>query len=677
MSDSDLASGSQIEAARLEALHRLKILDSAAEEKFDRITTLATRHFGVPVARISFIDEERTWFKSSVGMKDTQAPRAISFCSSTIENSEVLVVHDLSKDPRFAERPQVTGGPQFRFYVGVPIGPAAGLHVGTLCLMDHVPHADFNEADTAFLVELAAILNDELESRWSLLERTRELNAREERLALAMSSATDGLWDWDLRSREIHYSPRWCSMLGFTPDEVQTSVDFGWGRFVDDGERDRVFGLVNEFVDGNIDEFETEYRMRHKDGSCLWVRCRAFLVEEGGEPIRLVGTHVDISEQKRLEEVLRQAQKMEVVAQLTGGVAHDFNNLLGVIVGNAELLELDHGANEGTTTILEAAAHGKELIGRLLSFSRNQPLNPQATDLQHLVRDMVDMLARALGEAVRIERQFAPDLANVLVDQGQMENAVLNLAVNARDAMPRGGTLTIACRNVEQGRGAHGSYGPLPPGNYVEIALTDEGEGMSDEIKAQVFDPFFTTKRMGEGSGLGLSMVYGFVEQSGGAVAIDSVEGRGTTVRICLPATAESVSPHAQSGAELDHQGNGARLLVIEDDLEIRALCVATLQDLGYQVLDAADSSEACRILDEYDDIEVVVCDVVLADGSTGPEFLSRQLRRRPDVRVVFVSGYQNVPLEGIHGPLADALRNVLPKPFKRVDLAAALNRVT
>ncbi len=676
MNEEDKHAGQSTEATRLAALYRLKILDTPPDERFDRIARLAANHFAAPVAKISFLDEDRTWFKSSVGMQDTQASRQVSFCSTTIENPGVLVVPDLTKDPRFNERPQVKGGQKFRFYAGAPIGPNDGNHVGTLCIMDHVPRLSFSEEDACFLADLAQILNDELANRASLMKRAEELNAQEERFTRAMQSANEGLWDWDLVTNEVYYSPRWCSMLGYDDAEIIPSLEGGWASLVDAEHRDRVLGLVDQYMAGEIAEFETEFPMRHKDGHWVWIRSRAFLMEENGRPVRLIGTHVDVTEHKRLEETLRQAQKMEAVGQLTGGVAHDFNNLLGVIVGNAEILKLEFGDNEYVDTILKSADRGKDLTGRLLSFSRKQPLNPKSTDLQALVTGMVDLLSRSLGEPFDVSCEFEPGLSNVHVDASQMENAIVNLAVNARDAMPTGGTLQISVRNLDVTTTQQIGAQQLLQGSYVEVAITDEGSGMNEAVVAQAFEPFFTTKGVGKGSGLGLSMVYGFAQQSGGAVTIESMEGKGTTVRLLLPTTENPVENAPEEKIPMPHDGRGQRVLVLEDDSDIRSMCEHSLQNLGYEPVVAGSLADAEQAFNAHNDIRIVLSDVVLADGTTGPEYLANKLQSHPDLKIVFMSGYPDIKDEYMKGPLRPNLLNVLSKPFRRSDLAAALEGI-
>ncbi len=373
-----------------------------------------------------------------------------------------------------------------------------------------------------------------------------------------------------------------------------------------------------------------------------------------------------------VETQLRQAQKMEAVGRLTGGLAHDFNNLLAVIQGNAELLadrigDVDHSAQ----TILRAAERGAELTQRLLAFSRQQPLHPQAIDLSALIGDISDLLARTLGETVEITIGGSPNLWRALVDQSQMENALINLAINARDAMPGGGMLTIDCSNVRLDENYTAWDPGALPGDYVLLAVSDTGVGMSGEVQAQVFEPFFTTKDLGQGTGLGLSMVYGFAKQSGGHIAIVSEVGRGTTVKLYLPRS-KSVAPAklTENSNEL-LRGRGEMVLVIEDDDGVRGLAVKMLENLGYRASAVADAAEGLHALAKKERVDLVLSDVVLPGGMNGPDFAEEARRHYPDLKIIFMSGYPD-KLGRSGGPLGPGVV-LLNKPFRRKQLAREL----
>ncbi len=376
---------------------------------------------------------------------------------------------------------------------------------------------------------------------------------------------------------------------------------------------------------------------------------------------------------ERANEQLRQSQKMEAIGQLTGGVAHDFNNLLAVILGNAELLE--HRSNDNPSlvqAILRAATRGAELTHRLTAFSRQQPLQPRPVDLAALVGNMSDILQRTLGETIEIQTAAEPDLWFARADLGQVENSLLNLAINARDAMAGGGTLRIACNNARLSE-AHGLGNSEPLlGDFVVLAVSDTGAGMEESVLERVFEPFFTTKGVGEGSGLGLSMVYGFARQSGGHVTIESAVGQGTTVKLYLPRWEGPADRIEKAASDEIPRGRGEVVLVVEDDPDVREIAVKILDGLGYSVIEAPSAKTARTALDGADGIDLVLSDVVLPAGASGPAFVQEARARYPGLKAVFMSGHMGAAgaRSGLPGPV------VLNKPFQRREIAEALRAV-
>jgi len=400
-------------------------------------------------------------------------------------------------------------------------------------------------------------------------------------------------------------------------------------------------------------------------------------VAEGHEKTysRILLSSVDVTQHRQAEERLKQAQKMEAVGQLTGGVAHDFNNLLAVIRGNVELLADSPDVDPACTEqILRAVSRSADLTQRLLAFSRQQPLRPRAIRLAELVSGMSDLLTRTLGETIEFGTKVAPNLWSAMADPGQVENALLNLALNARDAMPKGGNLTVECSNVQFDRAYLAGPSDVPPGDYVVLSVSDDGTGMSDAVRARAFEPFFTTKEVGQGSGLGLSMVYGFAKQSGGHVSIYSELGKGTTVRLYLPRTPEA---ETRTGAEKTSnslpRGQGETILVIEDDTEVRSLAVQMLSSLGYQSKAVADASQAHEVLADGAGIDLVLSDVVLPGGTSGADFAEQACSIYPGIKIIFMSGY---PAEAAtRNGFIDSDSVLLGKPFERRQLAEALRQ--
>jgi len=392
----------------------------------------------------------------------------------------------------------------------------------------------------------------------------------------------------------------------------------------------------------------------------------------GGERI-FIGVTRDISLRKLTEAQLRQAQKMKAVGQLTGGVAHDFNNLLGVILGNLELIEEGLGDEQKLKRLvaqaLAAADRGAALTSRLLAFSRQNSLQPQAANLNHSTESMSDLIRRALGETIDVRVVTEPDLWDCEVDASQLENALLNLVVNARDAMPNGGSLCIETENVDLSDEFAAVQVGVPPGHYVALSVSDTGVGIPKEILPRVFDPFFTTKEIGKGSGLGLAMVHGFVKQSRGGVRIYSEAGRGTTVKLYFPRTQSSVQPQPPRAVDAaEPRGRGEVILVVEDDADLRTLAIAHLDALSYRRLDAATGEAALELIKAHERINLLLTDVILPGGMSGVELAVEAQKICPGLRVLYMSGFtHNIFMESA---MSEEDADLLQKPFRRIELA-------
>jgi len=420
---------------------------------------------------------------------------------------------------------------------------------------------------------------------------------------------------------------------------------------------------------------------RRKDGKEFPAEAAiARFVEDGSETFMAVIR--DVSERKALEAQLRQSQRMEAVGQLTGGIAHDFNNLLTIVIGNLDLLlerltrqGKDPEAAEMARLALDASLRGATLTRQLLAFSRRQPLEPKAFDMNALVGDTIGLLRRTLGQQLEIDTRFAGDLWPVLADPGQLESAFANLAINARDAMPQGGRLTIETANKQLDEDYAAQNVDVAAGDYVMLAVSDNGCGIAPEALEKVFDPFFTTKEPGQGTGLGLSMVYGFAKQSNGHVKIYSELGHGTTVRLYLPrAGADRQREDVRPCAPSEPLTGDATVLVVEDSAEVRRVAVNHLLAFGYRVIEAGNGREALERLAEDDTIDLLFTDVVMPGGISGPE-LARQARGlRPGLKVLFTSGYAETAMDG--GLLAGLSGNLLSKPYRKEELARKLREV-
>ncbi|PAX08860.1 histidine kinase famiy protein [Sphingomonas lenta] len=421
-----------------------------------------------------------------------------------------------------------------------------------------------------------------------------------------------------------------------------------------------------------------------KDGATFWNGLfMSPVFDADGNLVYYFGSQLDVSRRRDAEEGLRQAQKMEAVGQLTGGVAHDFNNLLTVIQGFTDLvltqLRIDPAAFDAGRAIrsleavMQAARRGATLTQQLLAFARKQTLRDRVVDLVTLIRELYPIIERTAGGAVRVDIRAEHGACNARIDANQAELAILNILINARDAMPHGGGITIDCAHRTIDAGDQG-FGELEPGDYVMLSITDTGTGMSPEILRRVTEPFFTTKEPGKGTGLGLSMVYGFMKQSGGALRLYSEEGLGTTVRMIFPRASGAAEPPAlpQQRDMLDKRGHET-VLVVEDQADVGDYAEAVLRELGYAVLRAGDADEALRILDRSTHIDLLFSDLIMPGGMNGVMLAREVRRRRPGVKVLLTTGYAGSSIERVDAEGAEF--DVIGKPYRRAELASGVRR--
>ncbi|MBB4008577.1 PAS domain S-box-containing protein [Rhizobium taibaishanense] len=550
--------------------------------------------------------------------------------------------------------------------------------------------------------------------------REAALRLSNRRFRTAMDAVHGILWTNGADGRMEGEQAGWSALTGQTQAEYQ---GYGWSQALhpDDVQNsiktwEQALATKTMFVD--------EQRVRRADGEWRQFAVRALpLLDDDGEIIEWVGVHTDITHQRAAEASLRQqaetlahqvryreqaeeqlrhlnetlearvvaeiaerrhaeaklaqAQKMETVGKLTGGVAHDFNNLLQVISGNLQLLLKDVAGNDRAETrvanAMAGVSRGSKLASQLLAFGRRQALEPKVVNISRFIQAMDDMLRRAIGEAIQLETVFAGSLWNTFIDPAQIENALLNLAINARDAMDGIGKLTIELANVHLDDAYAASHDEVVAGQYVMLAVTDTGCGMSPEIIDKVFEPFFSTKAEGKGSGLGLSMVYGFVKQSGGHVKIYSEVGHGTTIRLYMPRAmqAEDVEVVLDTGPI---SGGTETVLVVEDDEAVRDTVVALLTDLGYRVLKAVDAASALSVIESGIPIDILFTDVIMPGTLKSPELARKARERLPNLAVLFTSGYTENSI--VHGGKLDAGVELLSKPYTKEALARKFRHV-
>jgi signal transduction histidine kinase len=414
---------------------------------------------------------------------------------------------------------------------------------------------------------------------------------------------------------------------------------------------------------------------QRQDGSTFPMELAVGEAISNGERI-FTGFIRDLTSRHRIEEELRQAQKMEAVGQLTGGLAHDFNNLLTVISGNLEMLEGKLQDERQLSLLREAQSateDGAKLTSQLLAFGRRQPLHPKPADVGHLVGSFSDLLRRTIGETVELRTIVSGSANLAMVDTSQLQNALLNLALNGRDAMPAGGRLTMEIGRIRLDVDYATLYPHVRTGDYVFISVEDTGQGMSEEVRMRAFEPFFTTKSIGAGTGLGLSMVYGFAKQSGGHVQLESVPGSGTRVRIFLPALRNAPPSDVSAAPDVGAVPRGSELiLVAEDDPRVRRIVVARLEEAGYSVLQAANGPDALLLFEQHPDVALVFTDIAMPGGLTGDKLAEKVRMLRPMVKILFTSGY--APPQIAEGEMSNA--QWLKKPYTSRELAVRLREM-
>ena len=500
-----------------------------------------------------------------------------------------------------------------------------------------------------------------------------ERRRAEDSLQLALDAAEMGHWDLDLVNDTVTRSTRYDRIFGYADRARAWGLPMMLSQFIPEDRNAAQEEFLRAESTGFV-EFERRIR-RLSDGAIRWVQIKGRTFYLHDKAVRLSGVVSDVTERRQVEEQLRQSQKMEAIGQLTGGIAHDFNNLLMVIGGSLDMLDQRVAKNDKITRYLAAARHGVErgakLNQQLLAFSRRQDLRAETICIEDLIDTFENLLDRAVGEAVTVNIEEAPEQWYCRTDLHQLETAILNLAINARDAMPQGGTLTLktAIRKLDpQAATANGAN----VGDYVVVSVADTGVGMAADIVDRVFEPFFTTKDVGKGTGLGLSQVYGFARQSGGFVAIESHPGIGTTVSIHLPRATKPEATQAVASPSVEVKGKGI-VLVVEDDSDVRAVASSLLENLGYCVLEAETGSDAMKLIDRGERVDLVFTDVIMPGEMNGIDLVREMKVKHAGIPVLLTSGYtaQRIAM----GELVEGLQ-LLRKPYTQVDLSIAVRRV-
>ncbi len=628
-------------------------------------------------------------------------PRNTAVFAPTFGGEKPVRSDDITRDPRYGQSAPHHGMPTghlpVRSYLAVPVISRTGEVLGGL-LFGHPEPAVFTPraerlaigiaAQAAIAIDNARLFQaaqTEIAERKKVEDALRDLNETLEQRVTEAVAERDRLWDLsedllvvaDFDGRLLQASPSWGRLLGH--DHASLLAGSYWDLIHPD-DWDRVKAGLRELRDtGRGVRFEN--RVRTSSNAWRWI---AWTLSPEPDQGRLHGVGRDVTADReaaealqQAEEALRVAQKMEAIGKLTGGVAHDFNNLLQVIGGNLQLLSRDVAgsgkAERRLSNALAGVARGSKLAAQLLAFGRRQPLAPKVVNLGRFVRGLDEMLRRALGDGIEIETVVSGGLWNTLVDPFQVENVLINLAINARDAMNGHGRLTIEAGNALLDDAYATRHSDVVPGQYVMMAVTDTGCGMTSEVLEHVFEPFFTTKPEGQGTGLGLSMVYGFIKQSEGHIKIYSEPGQGTTVRLYLP----RVRQEEDLATEIDAgtvTGGSETIMVVEDDEDVRTVVVEMLSDLGYRVLKARDAQSALAIIESGMHIDLLFTDVVMPGPLRSPELARKARERIPSIAVLFTSGYTENAI--VHGGRLDEGIELLSKPYTREALARKIRHV-
>jgi len=589
------------------------------------------------------------------------------------------------------------------------IGGRGRLPFGILQVDSRTPR-QFTGQDIGFLRSYANLIAAAVD-RLRVLALVRN---EEKRLRLALEAGDLGSWDLDLATGIVTSTARYMQVFGYADPSAAWSYELFLSHVLPE-DRAQVVSVFRKAIDTAV-EWQSECRIRRaSDNRVRWIELKGRAVGEQNNtpPTHLLGIVADITDRKtaqaallrsnerleakvaertralveaseklqaaaadrdRVEAALRQSSKMEAVGQLTGGLAHDFNNLLGAIAGSLEMIQVRLA--QGRTaeldryveTALASTTSAAVLTHRLLAFARRQTLEPKPVEVKELVGGMVDLFRRTIGPSIQLESRLAGELWPPLCDPNQLESALLNLVINARDAMPDGGLLVIEAANttISDRRGApRGSSPGLPPGDYALLRVTDTGTGMTPDVLARAFDPFFTTKPIGQGTGLGLSMAYGFAQQSGGQIKLSSVEGQGTTVSIHLPRYLGAVERRKKLAVAADSTGvvTSGVVLVVEDEAPMRMLVVDVLVDQGYTVLQSDRGRSGLDLVASTPQLDLLVTDVGLPDGMNGRQLADAAWKMRPDLKVLFITGYADGAPVG--NSLLDDRMQVMTKPFR------------
>ena len=500
-----------------------------------------------------------------------------------------------------------------------------------------------------------------------------------ERMALALDGTDEGIWDWNVVTDEIRFDPNWIRLLGYESETI--NFTFKWLK--EQIHPDSIPAMekaLQSYLAGHARYYELEYRIKNNQGRWRWIWSRGKCVDfdKNGQPLRFIGTQQDITDRKNLESQFFQAQKMEAIGRLSGGIAHDFNNLLTSIIGYSELMQDNPSPNDAKEFLEEIIKAGKSatsLIRQLLAFSRNQVFELQLMDLNSEIKELEKMLQRLIGEDIHLRTFLSPDPCQIKADPVQIQQVIINIAVNARDAMPGGGKLTIETSRVDLDESYACEHDiKLNPGSYIMLSISDTGFGMDRKTREKIFEPFFTTKEKGKGTGLGLATVYGIIKQSNGYIWVYSEPGNGTSFKIYLPEIYDNLIIEEEKQVDPEKLSGSATILLVEDEQYVRGLLVKVLKQYGYKVIEAENGQEALALCDQYKDrIDLIATDVVMP-GMSGSELADHLKKKMSDIKILFMSGYSDKAI--LHHALLDSDVAFIQKPISPKTLGRKVQEI-
>ncbi|WP_373489405.1 ATP-binding protein [Blastomonas sp.] len=652
------------DTARLAVLRTYRLSPGETDSGlYDDLVALAQAIAGTPSAFISIVEAERQWFKASLGLDIAETPRSIAFCDHAIRASDVMVVLDASTDPRFADNPLVTGPPHIRFYAGAPVINPEGYALGTLCVTDSAPRERFDHGPLleALARQVAALLE------------LRKQVIHQQLAADLAADQRDRLWDSSLDMMLITTTegvlvagnPAWETAFGIVPVDGSAHIS----QFFADPAATDFIPLHNGTKDVQV-----EREMRGRDGTLIYTSWNLAREDE-----LIFGIARDITRARAAEAQLAQVQRLESIGQLTGGIAHDFNNLLTIISGNLDIAQkrILAGQTDRAETAIANARDGAQraasLTQRLLAFARRQSLSPSRIQPADLVRDLTPLAQQALDERHTLTVDCPEVLWPVTVDVSQLENALLNLVVNARDAMDGPGEVQLFATNADhKAEDQHHNF-DAPPGRYVRFCVSDTGSGIAPDVAQRIFEPFFTTKDIGKGTGLGLSQVQGFVAQSGGFVSLETALGKGTTVKLWLPADDDPDPETAAASAAAGQAkaiARGGTILVAEDNAALRRHVADVLHEAGFVVIEVEDGAAALTLLEQGESVPALLLSDIIMPHMDGQQLAARSRALHPDLPIVLMTGYAGGSLSD------DCPHNILiQKPFSPDELVAVVRK--